>query len=50
MLALSTGLHGVLYDVTGKSYLLSFSLTLVGYVVATVLGLVAFTYKRTRLS
>lgn len=50
MLALSTGLHGVLYDVTGKSYLLSFSLTLVGYVVATVLGLVAFTYQRTRLS
>lgn len=50
MLALSTGFHGVLYDVTGKSYLLSFSLTLVGYVVATVLGLVAFTHKRARIS
>lgn len=50
MLALSTGFHGVLYDVTGKSYLLSFSLTLIGYVLATVLGLVAFTHKRARIS
>lgn len=41
MLALATGLHGVVADATG-SFALSFILILVGYALAALLGLLAF--------
>jgi OFA family oxalate/formate antiporter-like MFS transporter len=42
MLALATGLHGVLYDATGGSFALSFTLVVAGYVISAVLGLLAW--------
>lgn len=42
MLALATGLHGVLYDATGHSFAFSLVLVLVGYALAAILGLIAW--------
>lgn len=41
-LALATGLHGVLYDAAGGSFVFSFVIVLAGYVLAAVLGLAAW--------
>lgn len=45
MLALATGLHGVLYDVTGGSFTLSFVLIIVGYVLSAIAGLYAWHHR-----